>query len=223
MKFILPLALQLAITIAATNAMGQQCANFPELKPDPDEKNVLGLRVASRFLSVLGFTIDKNSFKDVIQALGPATIYRREPGSESCSEELCYVSADHDSGVIFYRYTAWDFYGFSITSNLQELNEPHCYETKKINLANLRVSEFHLGEDKSTIIKAMGTPSEINDNIATYSYANLFKLDEALSEIPVGEKVNCNDYYGNEGSSVTFEFNENNKLKKMSVSLMGTT
>jgi len=130
-------------------------------------------RDVSRDLSLLGFTLEKNTLADVENKLGPST-----PGS--CSQEveaskaICYISEGPSKVRVFFESGpsgGWSrLDGFRVVSEGAPACRLQCKNTTAFSSDIQTGGGLRLGLSKSESVVLLGPPSKISGNRLTFEW-----------------------------------------------------
>jgi len=203
------------------------CASAPQERPSDSKEMISGSSLAKDHKTILGLTIDENSFADVEKRFGSINVVRPEPGCASCGEEACYRSIDGKMAIFFHRYTSWDFLGFDVTSLKHKVAKDYCAPTKLVTVNTSTVSGLRLGLNRKEVVALLGKPLHESQYIYQYDYHKLVRLPveqirKAHDSVGCSPPcpLECDKYYCDASGTVVATFDEEGKLVDFSVSYM---
>jgi hypothetical protein len=194
--------LSLSSTVRAT--IYENCAisyknystySFPLNKEDiaiaqTSEKNSYKEDIVPSHLSVLGFTLEKNSFKDVQDKLGVAEFYKNKIDGESADDELYYMSnVKGDDTVVEFASGpsgGWKYLDGFIITTLKNLPEGQIKPTPS-SLVNRDISTqsgLRLGISQKEFEEIIGgNPSFKKEDALYYSFHKTKMKDNELFDV----------------------------------------
>ncbi|XPV70633.1 MAG: hypothetical protein ACNI25_08600 [Halarcobacter sp.] len=221
MRLLLTLSLLIFVNVYANDELCQLSPSVLEV-----DNKVSGMTMDESHKTLLGLTIGKHSFEDLKKYYGEINSFKRKPGCASCDEEACYISRDRSVGVIYYKYAGWDYYGFSITDDSQEINQTHCIETDKLYQGISTKSGLAVGMNRQQISKYLQNPTLATDAKQEYLYEKRLKLPNKQLKIMLQqdirnkEPINCKYYYYNANGKIEIKFNKKGLIQKLKVIYM---
>jgi len=154
-------------------------------------------------LTVLGFTIGKNSLREIQASLGPAKIIQE---SEHAPSQICYQSAQKTDGTILIFEAgplgAWQtLTSFVIQSTSSSIESNRCHQTDLVSQKIHTKSGIKLGLTQKQLRVILGVPTKVIKNNWFYLYQSQRKMtqeeiERLASKWPIARQqpyfdVNC--------------------------------